>query len=729
MITRLSLVGSCVYVHAGEISIKTTKAFTHGGLVFDQNARLATFGKLPPVALPEGLMLSDGDTLELQLVAPDGTLRKQARAGILKLSPKEPGILRIAGMAKTPRKFPTEDGWGIAIYKYRAYFSHPGVPTDPEIPEWLKASIARQRSLWNRLAYFCREARRKCSPAPTAEIVAFVRETILPEIDAFNDALGRSKAKIKHPAKLKTEMPGPDGLWNFVGQLRTRIEKGRAVPEGLLEKIIVFAEQFKPDYTPLNEFLNNYHNIAAKEATDLGLLRYEIRPTVSGFKAVLDRRKTTKAAWSEGWPLIKYPDSPKAANWGVHYYFNTAGLDSAQIESPKGVPGLTLGPHLKPSDTGHELLTGLAATKRSLRAAEISISGPNHEQCTFRFGVLYHRPLPAGSHLKEWKLIYADGALWLCLTVELQHPVPVHSPLAAGLDVGWRRTEEGLRFGTLYEPATMSFRELSIDMQKSPKDHKDRMPFRIDIGPTRWEKRNILQLLPDWKPGNPIPSSFETRTAMQSRRDYYKDTAKILLRKHLGESMPAWIDKAGRRGLLKLVEEFKEDEVVQNILGTWKQQDVQVGKLVSMYLARSTKRLEYGQAQVAHDVCRYLHDKGVHRLIVEISFLAKVSQRHDNEDSEGLKRSQKYRQFAAVGKFVAVIKNTAIKYGIVVEELSAINTTRICQYCNHLNPGTEKEHFTCEKCERQIKQDHNAAVNISRFGCDPELAEMAASAG
>ena len=239
--------------------------------------------------------------------------------------------------------------------------------------------------------------------------MAFVPETILPEIDAFNDALVRSKAKIKHSAKLKTEMPGIAGLWHFVGQLRTRIEKGRTVPEGLHEKIIAFAEQFKPDHTPLNKFLNNYHNIAAKEATGLGLLRYEIRPTVSGFKAVLDRRKTTKAAWSEGWPLIKYPDSPKAANWGLRYYFNTAGLGSAQIESLKGVPGLTFGPHLnvwtalKPSDTGHELLTGLAATKRSLCAAEISISGPNHEQCTFRFGVLYHRPLPAGSHLKEWK--------------------------------------------------------------------------------------------------------------------------------------------------------------------------------------------------------------------------------------------------------------------------------------------------------------------------------------
>ena len=75
---------------------------------------------------------------------------------------------------------------------------------------------------------------------------------------------------------------------------------------------------------------------------------------------------------------------------------------------------------------------------------------------------------------------------------------------------------------------------------------------------------------------------------------------------------------------MKLTEEFKEDQVVQNILGTWKQQDEQVGKLVSMYLARSTKRLVYlDRRKWPHDVCRYLHDKGVHRLIVEQIFLAK----------------------------------------------------------------------------------------------------------
>ena len=55
MITRLSLVGSCVYVHAGEISLKTTKAFTHGGLVFDATKPDGTPRKLLDVSLLHSL--------------------------------------------------------------------------------------------------------------------------------------------------------------------------------------------------------------------------------------------------------------------------------------------------------------------------------------------------------------------------------------------------------------------------------------------------------------------------------------------------------------------------------------------------------------------------------------------------------------------------------------------------------------------------------------------------
>ena len=753
MIKMLSHKDNIVFVHAGETSLKTTKAFTHGSIVFDENTRQVLFAKLPPVALPEDLLLEAGKTLNFQLVAPDGTLRPQARTGVLKEDEKHPWLFHIAGMSKTPRRFPAEDGWTNAVYKYRAYFTHPGLNTNGEIPEWLKASILRQKEFWNKLAWLCREARRKCSPVATEEIIAFVQGTILPEIDAFNNLLGVSKEKMKHPAKLKVEEPGVDGLWKFVGELRGRIEKGRRVPDGLLEKVVAFAKRFKADYTPLNEFLNNFAAIAEREATALGLRRFEIRPTVSAFKATLDRRKTTKMSWSEGWPMIKYNDHPKSSDWGLHYYFNKAGVKSSLLESSEGVMGLTFGAPLAPADTAHPDLNNRRGGK-TLREAQISISGDNFERWNFRFGVIQWRTPPAGSHVKEWKLIYQKNQLWLCLVLELQRPVPVPSSLAAGLDIGWRRTEEGIRFGTLYEPATWTTRELTINLQKPPQDHKDRVPFCIDMGPTRWDKRNIAllfsnrkpgeelrlskatdsvrlvaSLFPEWKPGDQIPNALEVKAALQNRRDYIKDHAKILLRKHLGDSAPVWLDKAGRSGLLKLKEELKDDADAQTILNKWCLNDFELGALAARYIDKLTSRIEYGQQQVAWDVCRHLREKGITRLIVETSFLAKVAQRHDNEDPVSLKRSQKYRQFAAPGKFLEFLKSIAPKAGIAVEMHDAMNTTRTCQYCDHLNPATEQDSFQCEKCHRLIKQDHNAAVNLSRFATDPELAEKALKGG
>jgi hypothetical protein len=331
--------------------------------------------------------------------------------------------------------------------------------------------------------------------------------------------------------------------------------------------------------------------------------------------------------------------------------------------------------------------------------------------------------------LKGWKLLFRNGKLWLCLVVELQMPIPTPDSAAAGLDIGWRRTEGGIRFATLYEPATNTYRELLLDLQTSPKDTLNRSPFRIDLGPTRWDKHNITTLIPGWKAGDPIPNLFEMRITLQNRRDKEKEAAKNLLRIHLAGRLPAWFDRAGRRGLLRLMEEFKEDAVACGILGEWRKRDEQMGQLVSQYLDTATLRLVAGQTQVAHDVCRYLHDKGIHGLIVETSFLAKTSHVHDNEAHESLKHSQKYRHFSAPGRFLAILKNISMKYGIVVETHSAVNTTLICHQCNHLNPSTEKEQFACEQCGAVLEQDQNAAVNLSRFGGDPALAEWALTAG
>lgn len=742
MIDSLTYDGKQVHVHAGDGSLKTTKAFTHGSIVFDTAAQGVVFAQMPAVPIPTKLALRDGAELEFQLVAPDGTLRKQTRSGTLRMVEKQPHLFRVAGRSKTPRNFPAEQGWGNAIYKYRCYFTHPGFyETSPggfqrraELPEWLKGSIGRQKALWNRLAWLCREARRKCSPVPPEEIVDFVQHTILPAIDEFNQALGRSRDKMKHPPRLKIEMPGLDGIWKFVGELRGRINKGRPVPAQLLERTVDFAQRYHPDYTPLNEFLNRFPQLAENEAVALGLRRFEIRPTVTAFRAVLTRRKSMKTGWSQGWPLIKYPDSPRSDNWGLHYYLNKAGVACSLLETEKGVPGLTFGP---PRKRAASPKAGVRS-ERILREAEISIAGDGKEPWKFRFVVMQHRPLPPDSHIKEWKLLLLDGKLWLCLVIELKRPLPAPGPMAAGLDIGWRRTEEGIRFGTLYEPETDTMRELVIDLQRSPRDHKDRAPFCIDLGPQRCksgrdhkveQKNQIAKLFPEWQASGMIPNPLETRGALQKRRDHLKDAAKRALREILGEQVPPWLDKAGRHGLIKLNDEIENDPRVQQILNPWLKADEQIGRLLAAYTGRLTQCVEYGQMSVAHDVCRYLQQKGVGRVVVEKNFLAKVAQKHDEEDPVALKRSQKYRQLVAVGRFVGLLKNTAVKYGITVETCEAMNTTRVCQHCNHLNDATEKEQYQCAACGRLIKQDHNAAVNLSRFGSDPELAKMALEAG
>ncbi len=134
--------------------------------------------------------------------------------------------------------------------------------------------------------------------------------------------------------------------------------------------------------------------------------------------------------------------------------------------------------------------------------------------------------------------------------------------------------------------------------------------------------------------------------------------------------------------------------------------------------------MEYGQTQVAHDLCRYIQQKDIHCLMIEAAFIARASQNLSYDAPVSLRRSQKYRHFASPAKFVATLKNVAVKYGIVISECSGTHSSRICHSCGFLNPSTESEQFSCESCGLLIKQDPNAAVNLSRLYRNSDHAEM-----
>jgi hypothetical protein len=460
------------------------------------------------------------------------------------------------------------------------------------------------------------------------------------------------------------------------------------------------------------------------------------------FNAVLKNRKTRKAAWSDGWPKIRYCDDPRQEDWSIQYYFNKAGVKAEGLETSKGVPGLEFGRPKNPSETNHPNIRGRAA-RYLLREATITVpSGTKGEDWSYSFGILQHRPLPANSHIKQWELVYAERKLWLCLTVEHQRPVARPGELAAALDIGWRRVKDGprmdgVRIGVLYEPATKTFREIEVNLVKSPNDPTHRTPFEVALGPTRKEKRHITAFLPDWKPGEPIPGTFELRSILSTRRSYLKNTVKANLCKALGEQVPGWFDKADKNGIFALREMVPDNAEVKELVDTFEKDLEALDNLghsgmpeqyrtTKEYMASVTRRLQYGYEQVAHDICRYLLSKEITHLVIESNFLAKLAQNSEPTQTEeaehfALVNSQKYRQFVGVGKFVAILKKTTPKYAISVSVNAPENTTRICAYCEHLNPPTAKQHFQCEGCNRLIDQDQNAAVNLSRSASNPEL--------
>lgn len=666
MIDHFSLIDDTILVHLRENSLKATKSFTHGGIEFAMQAQAISFGKLPPVAMPAGYRFCEGMEVSFQLMSADG-LKRQTRSGVLKADPKEPDTLRIAGKAKTERKFSAADGWGNVVYKYRAYSSH--LPNESEFPEWLKDSVQRQNAFWNRLVYLCREARRKCLPEMTRALHAFIQGTVFPEIDAYNAVLGKV-GQIRHPAELERAEPEMSSLLTFAVQLSARIRVGRGVPTGLLEKIVHFARTHKPNYAPIEDFVANLMATAEPEAKALGLKFWERKPVVDHFQRALKRRKTLRSSWSEAWPDMKYLDSPRSDDWGLHYYLGQAGIDSSALVSGKGISSLSFGPALPPAATGHRQMTGVAS-RRAFRNAEISIPIKGGEKWKFNFRVLQHRPLPPHSHLKEWKLIHKDRTLWLCLVVEVQRPLPLQTPnrVSADLHLGWCPTEHGIRFGTLYEAVTNTIRHLAIDLQEMPKG-SERAPFLIDFGPTRWERRNMSLLVLDWKPEEIFPNVFAIRTTLQTRRDEHRIAVKERLKAHLDGLLPPEVQSAGFSGLQKFAKSHADDPRIQEIFTTWKRQDDAVGKVLSMYRTRSTRRIEHGHAHVAHDICSYLEERGIHHLRIETAVPGCSTQCKFQGDlaALALHYSSKFHDFAAIGKFLLVLKGTAAKWGLVIDE-------------------------------------------------------------
>lgn len=714
MFEKLTFENRILQVHLAKISLSITKAFTHGGIVF--TPAMAIFKNSEPLPLPPELIPCDGLIIQMQLVGPEGKPRQQTRTIKLVENKNEPGRFFAPGMSRTPRRFSPEDGWGISIYRFRAYFTHVGVESDPELPGWIAATINRQRGFWNRLAYLCREARRECSDVAPEEIAAFVTTRVAPAIDGFNRLPLDPSSEEKHSPKLRLPEPDMGAIRGLIAALQKRIKRALPVPTGLLDELLEFVDAHQPDYAPIETFVRDFNAIANSEAKTLGLRWWEAQQTMTAFRAAMRRRRTAAMSFRDGWPRIRYPDSPGNGDWGIHFYLNKSGVPASDLDSERGVPGLRFGPRMDPALTGHPQMSGRRKRSRALRQAVISLTGDQRKQQSFTFAVLQHRDFPPASHIKEWKLIQREGALWLSITVEHQRQLPKQGDAAAGLDIGWRKIGDSIRVAMLYEPVGGAFQEIKVNLSESPGDPAQRKRFHLDMGANRWIKRHLPQLLPGWTPGMTIPSVMDISETLQRRRAELQSDAKLAVAACMDGRVPEWFNRIGRRGLMKMLGDPVMNVETKAALTLWANEDARLGKLVSSFLSQTARGVEYGHLQIAHDICQHLRDLGIYRLNIESTFLARASRQRENGDAQELRVSQRYRHFVAPGRLIASLRATAPKYGITVESYNPTNSSRTCYLCGGLNAATSALLVTCAHCGQVVDQDRNASVILSRMG-------------
>jgi hypothetical protein len=717
MFSHTSLVGHVIHVHLAEASLSAVTSFMRGTFVFDSGSHTVRLGKFPALLLPASLQIEEGSTLSFALVAPDGSVKTQTRTGAVVRS--KDGSLRIIGKSTSEPKHKAEDGWTIRVYRFRAYMKHAGIESDEALPQWITDSITRQRLFWNKLSYICREARRACSDVPLEVIQQFIAETIRPSIDAFNNSLGHSKGKLAYPKVLKTEEPNIEGLWSFVGELKKRGESGKPNPPTLEDTIRTFAAQFKTDLTPVTNFQRDFSSLAKAAAEEFGLRNWEFVSQKTSFEAALKRRRKLKMNFTSGWPNLKYPDQLGYDNWSISYYLNSADIKIADLNE-RGIASLQLGKPVLPASSGHPLMEKRRARTRTLRPALITISDrETRSRFDLRFGVLQSRQLPEEGWLKEWKLIHKDGTFWLCLIVQVRQLTADSNQAAAGVDIGWRRTETGIKIATVYDPTRKQSKEIHLDLNSSPTDTKVREQFVICMGPNRaWRRHPILSTLEG-------ANVFDALSALQHKQDMAKDLLKIAIQDILGKETPIWLKKAGRSGLKKLVELFPQQspELVAAI-EQWQKVDADY---ISTYRPARKKlagRLGKGYEMVARDLCGWLAGH-VGRIVIEESFLKKSAEHVSTTDSVSLRKSAKYRQIAAPGVFLTKLQNVARSYGLQLDKLPGAKTTTTCYHCGFSNPPSEKLDNYCGGCGKLINQDLNAAANLSSTGPDASLASGA----
>lgn len=336
------------------------------------------------------------------------------------------------------------------------------------------------------------------------------------------------------------------------------------------------------------------------------------------------------------------------------------------------------------------------------------------------FPMIMHRPLPEGALVvgaSVSRVKHANRDRWTVhLTVKTSRPSAVQ-PLAVGksiaIDLGWRSEDGGLRVGYWANS------EGGHGVFSLPASVRERFGKARAIQGVRSQMVDELKarLFQDLKNRDSLPLELREEIAHIHNWKSARRFA-LLWRRHRDTLRPHLSDRGAS-------EPFRVEPALKHLVGcadyfeAWFHRDrhlwqYEVGVRRKVVLHRNYLYAGWAAKMVAEYDYIIVEDLKV----ANLSKKPKPERKADLDDdfaamknAAGLQRTE-----AAVATLKGCLVNAARREGKLIVQVSARNTSKVCNGCGHKCKLTHEKLHTCEGCGILFDRDHNASLNILARG-------------
>jgi hypothetical protein len=343
---------------------------------------------------------------------------------------------------------------------------------------------------------------------------------------------------------------------------------------------------------------------------------------------------------------------------------------------------------------GHKLLYRWGASDVAVRFRVGS--DENRRPIWATFPVILHRPLPPGADVKWVYFIrrkMATSYRWQVVFVLSQDEWLAKQPAgvtgAAGLDVGWRKVEDGLRVA-VWQGTDGRQGEIVIPQ------------YRLD----RWREVTEIQSARD----------LDFNAAKQTLQYHLRSTANVLPEwmREQAATLAQWRSPARLAGyvLRWRDERHAGDEVVFASLNDWRKRDKQAYQHQERLSARNQRWRDHFYREQLQAL-----GSAYQRLFVERLNVSEMRRTPLPEEVNEV--VVRHRNAAANGRLLALAGEIFEKN---VGRVPAAGTTLRHAGCGYVNRGIDKgpQWLLCEQCGVEFDQDYNAAANLLAAGLSGE---------